>query len=225
MSQLALPLHWEPLFADALFFVSDSNAEAFRWIKQWPAWPHRCLCVWGPRHSGKTHLATIWAREARASWISQSTIPEVEPGGAYIFDAFCAEHCAERAMFSFYNSLKEKRASCLFLSELPLARLPCELLDLRSRLATVPSVPIHLPDDALLIKIGEKCFADRGMRVPYRVLHFLVQRVARSFLGMQDAVTRIHQRVLEMRKAQPTVAIIKDVLNEMADVPEPYLSS
>ena len=53
----------------------------------WPDWPDTILLLVGPRGSGKSHLASIWATNARAwtidaSGITQDKVPHLVSNGA-----------------------------------------------------------------------------------------------------------------------------------------------
>src|SRR5262245_55878785 len=64
--QLAFDLPLDPRFGREDFLVSPSNEEAYGRIECWPDWPDTILLLTGPKGSGKSHLASIWAESARA---------------------------------------------------------------------------------------------------------------------------------------------------------------
>ncbi len=60
--QLALALDHATSFAREDFLAGPSNAAALSLIERWPDWPDRVMALAGPEGSGKSHLASIWAR-------------------------------------------------------------------------------------------------------------------------------------------------------------------
>ena len=64
--QLAFDLPLDPRFGAEDFLVSPSNEQAYGQIESWPDWPDTILVLVGPRGSGKSHLASIWATNAHA---------------------------------------------------------------------------------------------------------------------------------------------------------------
>ena len=40
-------------------FLFQNNFSAYKLIEYWPAWPGKCLNIFGASGSGKTHLAKI----------------------------------------------------------------------------------------------------------------------------------------------------------------------
>src|SRR5919107_1305107 len=64
--QLAFDLPLDPRYGREDFLVSPSNERAYGLIERWPDWPDRVLRLAGPKGSGKSHLASIWATSAHA---------------------------------------------------------------------------------------------------------------------------------------------------------------
>lgn len=73
-------------------------------------------------------------------------------------------------------------------------QLPLKLPDLRSRMNALPSVALTAPDDALLLGVLAKAFADRQLRISPDLLHYAMARMERSYEAAQrvaDAVDQI----------------------------------
>ena len=64
--QLALAFDHAESYAREDFFSGPSNEAALALIDCWPDWPANAIAVVGPEGSGKTHLASAWARRAHA---------------------------------------------------------------------------------------------------------------------------------------------------------------
>ena len=197
-SQLALPLSWKPLFEDGLFSLSESNKEAFYWISQWPTWPHPCLSIYGPHGAGKTHLGVIWGKQ-NGIWLSANTFPhDIFPNTQYLIDGI--EKIEHSAFLTFYQELFEKKSYCLFLGKSHPTQWSCSFSDIKSRILSIPSVAIHLPDDLLLQKILNKCFAERGIILAPAINAFLVKRMPRSFEALQKIVECAHKLMLKTHR-------------------------
>ena len=64
--QLIFDLPQKTAFGREDFFVSPSNDLAVRTIENWQDWPLGKLVLCGPKGSGKSHLAHIWAEDVGA---------------------------------------------------------------------------------------------------------------------------------------------------------------
>jgi chromosomal replication initiation ATPase DnaA len=195
MSQPALPY---PAFGVARgradFHVSESNAEAVRWIDRWPDWPAAAFLLFGPQGCGKTHLARIWQVRAQAvlvdgSTLGEAAVPSLAAAAAVAVDA--ADRAPERALLHLYNACRERGRSMLLTARQPAGGWPVALPDLKSRLCAVAAVGIAAPDDALLAALLVKHFSDRQLRVRRGVVAYLVARMERSFAAAAVLAERL----------------------------------
>src|SRR5258708_15141904 len=68
--QLAFVLpHAESLTRDN-FLEGPGNAAGLALVDAWPGWPNRIMLLVGPEGSGKSHLPTVWSKQAGARSIS-----------------------------------------------------------------------------------------------------------------------------------------------------------
>src|SRR5690625_4517887 len=74
--QNAFDLAYLPDLAASEFLVSDCNRNAWNAICNWRRWPGERLALTGPAESGKTHLASIWARETGAGRLHAAELTE-----------------------------------------------------------------------------------------------------------------------------------------------------
>src|SRR5690625_2359608 len=74
--QNAFDLAYLPDLAASEFLVSDCNRNAWNAICNWQRWPGERLALTGPAESGKTHLASIWARETGAGRLHAAELTE-----------------------------------------------------------------------------------------------------------------------------------------------------
>jgi chromosomal replication initiation ATPase DnaA len=174
--QLAIDLPYRPALGRADFLVSDCNRAALGWIERWPDWPGRRLVLYGPKSSGKSHLARLWCAESGARLlVGASSVSHDPPLG---------------------NSCAEAGIGLLVVSRQAPASWPITLPDLASRLRAMPAVGIEPPDDALLGAVLVKHFADRQLRVMPSVIGYLLPRMERSFAMAAVLAARLDELAL-----------------------------
>jgi chromosomal replication initiation ATPase DnaA len=204
--QLALDLPHAEGFGPRDFLPAQSNRVAYDAVMAWPSWPAPALLLEGPEGAGKTHLARIWARRARAVaftaaelWEPAAPLQRLGSARAAVVDP--AEIVQdERQLFHLYNRLTERDGSLLLTTRLPLPDWPLALPDLRSRLATAWRVRIDPPCDALLAALLVKQFADRQLRVDADVVDYLLARMERSFGAVRQIVEALDRASLRARR-------------------------
>ena len=177
MTQLALPLSYRTAMGEGDFFVSRANAEAVAWLDRWPDWPSCHAVVTGPRGSGKSHLARIFAARSGATVIEDAD--GVDP----------------EALFHAWNAATAAAPLLMTARTRPPA-WPHRLPDLASRLAATPLLTIRDPDDALLGVVLAKQFADRGLRLHADVAAYILTRIERSFVSLAATVAALDAAAL-----------------------------
>ena len=197
--QLVLDLPWRAAHGREAFFVSPANALALAQVDSWPAWPGGRLAVAGPRASGKTHLAHVWAARAGATVLPAGGLAGLDLG-ALAGDAVLAvedvdslggDAAAEEALFHLCNHLAAGGGSLMVSGREAPARWPVALPDLASRLRAAPVARLEPPDDALLAAVLIKLFADRQLAVGPDLIQFLLTRMDRSFAAATAMVAAL----------------------------------
>jgi chromosomal replication initiation ATPase DnaA len=216
---LALP---PPTYAREDFVVAPGNREALAWIDRWPDWPAPALSLGGPPGSGKTHLAHIWARHARASIVEAAQLDGksvadladlVAASPALVVEA--ADGAPERALFHLYNLAREKGGWLLLVAEALPAHWSIALPDLASRLRAAPAIAVAPPDDELLGSIILKQLADRQLHAAPGVVHYLVAHMERSGEAARHVVAALDRRALAERR-EIDRRLAADVLADLA---------
>jgi chromosomal replication initiation ATPase DnaA len=214
--QLAFDLPLDPRFGAEDFLVSPSNEQAYGQIESWPDWPDTILLLVGPPGSGKSHLASIWATNARA-WtidardITQDKVPHLVSNGALAIEDMDQGERDEAALFHLLNLAREKKASLLITCEAPPDRWGLKTPDLLSRLRLAPSVTIEAPDDALLKAILVKLFVDRQLVVDTSVVDYISLRIERSLAKAAELVALLDKEALS-RGRRVSRAIAAEIL-------------
>ena len=181
------------------FFISESNRIAVATVDLWPDWPSRKLLLIGPRGSGKSHLASVWASASGALELNVQEPLHAISGHAVLIediDQFVGSNGAETNLFHWHNHVLAEGGTFLMTA----SRLPApdefKLPDLASRVIGTPSVALDDPDDTLLQALLLKLFADRQLTPPATLLPWLLRRMTRSGEAAQKLVEALDQRSL-----------------------------
>ena len=199
--QLTLELPVEPRFGREDFLVSPSNERAYALIERWPDWPDTILLLEGPKGSGKSHLAAIWAAQSHgwtvdAFEVGTNRVPHLVSNGALVIEDLHSAGGDEPALFHLLNLARERRAYVLITTAVAVGELPIRTPDLKSRLRLAPSVSLDPPDDALLRAVLVKLFIDRQLVVDTTVVDFLALRIERSLAAAAEAVAALDREAL-----------------------------
>lgn len=186
--QIALPFQWPVADRDEDFLVGEANRHAFTHLTRWSHWPVMATLLTGPRKSGRSMLGRIFARKT----------------GGRVFDA--VEDHDEEALFHAWNDAQARRRPLLMIGDSPPPAWAIRLPDLASRLAATPQVEIGDPDDALLAGLIVKLLADRGIAAPPDLPDFLVPRIERSYVAVQQVVDTLDRSILAHRKRMTLAA-------------------
>lgn len=220
--QLAFDLPLDPRYGREDFLVSPSNERAYGLIERWPDWPDPIVHLIGPRGSGKSHLASIWATAADA-WtidafeVSGERIPHLVSNGALVVEDADRGERDEAALFHLLNLSRERGAFVLLTGSAPVEAWGLKTPDLVSRLRLAPGMSLDPPDDALLKAILVKLFVDRQLVVDTSVVEFLALRIERSLARAAEAVIALDREGLS-RGRRLTRAMAAEILGRL---PEP----
>ncbi|CAN5495547.1 regulatory inactivation of DnaA Hda protein [soil metagenome] len=182
MSQIALPLAWPADPRDDEFVIGASNARAAHLLEHWGSWPVMTAVLTGPRKSGRSLLARIFAAKT---------------GGGTVDDA---DRQPEADLFHAWNQAQAARRPLLFVADEAPPEWKVRLADLRSRLAASPIARIESPDDALMQALFERQFLRRGLDARPELIQWLLARTERSHIALLRVVDVLDQEMLERRK-------------------------
>jgi chromosomal replication initiation ATPase DnaA len=203
MPQLVFPFGVAPSQAGEAFVVAPCNAPAFRFVESWPDWPARAAALYGPAGCGKSHLVAIWQARSNARILSAAGIgPEV----CEIADDVAIEDMdqdgdrgvRDRAVMAL---LERPSATVLFTARTPPSQWPVSLADLRSRFDSLLAFALWAPDDALLMGIARKHFADRQLDVSDAALRRIVTHVERTPAAIAAFIARADSKALAEKRA------------------------
>jgi chromosomal replication initiation ATPase DnaA len=214
--QLALALDHTESYARDDFLPGPCNEAALKLIESWPDWPARAVALIGHEGSGKSHLASIWAKTAGARVISghaltQSGIPVALATGVLVVEE--APSADERALFHLLNLAREEGAFLLLTARVAPSIWPTAIADLASRLRALPVIVLQPPDDAMLRGVIIKLAADRQLSLDESAVSYLLTRIERSFAAARAAVIALDNEALRQRRA-PTRALAAEMFRE-----------
>ncbi len=217
MPQFAFEWAARASYAPEDLIISDSNAEAARFLEIWPDDHHaQSALLSGERSSGKTHLAHRWLARAGGVMLDKSMLGRKESEEIW----GKATHAAfedietikdEAALFHLLRYAETSGKYLLLTANASANQLPFSLPDLRSRLMALPAAHIGQPDENLLRVFTAKCFSDRQLRVSEDVVNYVVNHAERSFTAVRDVVERAERMSLENRR-EITVPLVKKVI-------------
>jgi chromosomal replication initiation ATPase DnaA len=196
--------------------VADPVSAAAAIIDRWPDWPSPVVIITGPAGSGKTHLAQVWRKK------SDATAIRLEPGsdavleageGPVLFEDADRGAFDETALFHVINAVRSNGTSLLITARSWPISWNVTLPDLASRLKAATVVEIGPPDEALLMQILVKLFADRQLMIDEKLAAYIVSRMERSLAAAQAIVDRLDHLALA-RGTKITRSLAAEVLNE-----------
>lgn len=197
ISQLILPIEPASRMTREDFIVAPGNRHALAFLEAWPDWPNPAAALYGPSASGKTHLARIWAARANAALADARELVAPIAGAAVV------ENCDSvtgRAHESPLFAMLERGTPLLLTGRATPAAWPADLPDLASRLRALIAFELGGADEALLMALAVKLFADRQVQVPEAVVMELVQQLERSPAAIRDFIARADATALSLQK-------------------------
>ena len=213
MTQLILPLETRSASGRADFIVVPANERAVVYLDSYPDWPAPAVVLHGPPACGKSHLAAVWAQKAGARIIEAADLERDIPAGPLVVENI-APGVAEAPLFA----LLERGTPLVLTAQLPPAGWPqafhLALPDLVSRVRALLAFALWAPDDALLMGLAVKLFADRQLAVPENVVAHMIRSLERSPEAIRDFVVRADAAALAAKRPINT-----SLINELLGCP------
>jgi len=210
VTQLVLPLEIRSAQGRADFIVAPANQRAVAFLDSYPHWPAPAVALFGPAASGKSHLAAVWADKAGATVLEAAQLESGIPAGPLVVENVTAG-VAEAPLFA----LLERGTPLLLTAQLPPAEWPekfaLALPDMVSRVRALLAFALWAPDDALLMGLAVKLFADRQVQVPENVVTHMIRSLERSPAAIRDFVARADAVALA-EKRPINISLIRDLL-------------
>lgn len=196
--QLSFDLPAKPALGRDDFFVAPSNAMAVALLDPGFAWPSGKLVLTGPKGSGKTHLAHVWASQSGARIVSAAAltaeaVPELAQGPVVIEDVpqVSGGLDQQNALFHLHNLVLAHGHSLVMTGQAAPCHWSLTLADLQSRVQAATHAELQAPDDQLLAVVLAKLFNDRQIMPKSDVIPYLVAHMDRSFAAAAQIVRQL----------------------------------
>ena len=219
--QLIFDLPTRPALERGDFFISNSNALALSMIEDCENWPQNKHLLVGPKGSGKTHLANVWAnqrgtRVIASTDITDQSVEEYAAQDLVIDDIPLILGVASReaTLFHIHNLCLANGNALLMTGTGHVATWTCALPDLASRLNGTRTARLDPPDDLLFQALLAKLFADRHLFPPPDIFPYLLLRLERSYDAAQNAVDHIDRAALS-RKRPITRSFVASIIDDL----------
>jgi hypothetical protein len=197
------------------YILSDSNKEAYNYIvnsdQYWGINPYnQFLMILGPKCSGKTYLAKIWADLVGADTINDlSILPELIKKPIIIDDI--DQIIEENKFFHFFNEQLKYKNKILLTCDSNF--ISFKLLDLDSRIKSINRVYIREPDEEYLKMIITKLFSDRSIKITNEILNYLIYRLPRNYEYIYHFIKKTDDEAL-VSKRDITIPLLSKILDQ-----------
>ena len=215
LNQLLLNFDYKQNFKDEDFYVSKSNYFAFNLINSWPKWEKNILNICGEKHSGKTHLTSVFLKKFKGINLNSVKFENKDLKNIKIYENIILDdfnqNIDERLIYSLFNIIDQDNKYLILNSITPINQMNFELEDLRSRTKGCLIANIEKPDDELMFALILKNFSDRQIKVDKKLIDFIIKRVERSYGKIHEFIYKIDE--ISLKKKKPIdFKIIKEVL-------------
>ena len=223
--QLALPLKFKSIKNRENYIVSKCNIEAVKLIENSIFWQNRKTInsipgaiIYGPKGSGKTHLCSILKQNFDCDYLtslSNNSLEQVTEGKSFILDNFLpGKRYPSELVMHFINQVTNKEGSLLLLSRQSPYEMNWKLDDLNSRIRSLISSEIKLPDDDLLYSLIVKYSSEKNLFLSDKKIIYILERLDRSYESIIKVIDRLDTHSLEVNE-KVTYKIIKIILDNL----------
>ena len=221
-SQLALPLSFKILQNRENFILSESNKSAVKLIEKLKSWQINtninsipAALIYGPSGCGKTHLSHIYQQSNNSlffSSIASQDIRLAEKNKSFILDDFSpGNNYPSETVMHFLNEVKYNSGSVLILSKKSAHEMDWGLPDLNSRLRSLMTCKIELPDDILLYTLLIKYADEKKIILNDKQCIYILDRVERNFETIIKVIDHLDRFSLETKK-KITLNMINNII-------------
>jgi chromosomal replication initiator protein len=237
-SQLLLNFPTFPEFDFSNFVISDGSRLAFDAARNFCSpneGPYQSLFLFGEKNLGKTHLLLSIGNLAsekgmQALYIkgkdfcdkigdgesiqSQQTLKKLMDVDFFLLDDvefLTSSITAQEKLYHIYNTVIDKRGKVAFASNFSPDKIKSAESYLTSRFQWGMLAEIKPIDDNTTAKIIQKLAKDINLILSENIISFLLSRISRDFISIQNAITDLN-RESYVQKKKVTLTLVKKVL-------------
>jgi len=192
------------------FFVNQTNQKAYDLtiLENF----NQNILLFGPKKSGKSHLASIWKDKNNAiSYNNNNFNKTIEIKKNIVIDDFLGIS-SEENLFHLINHCKLYNLKIYFASSININTYDFKFKDLYSRLREFFYLDIKKPDDEMCKMLMVKLFSDKQIIIKNKeIFDFIFKRLNRTYLDIYIFVEKLDRLSLE-KKRQLTIPLIKEII-------------
>ena len=217
MSQLTFKFPFKTTYYKNDFYVSSNNFEVYKLLESWPNWPSKNINIFGPKGSGKTHLANILKKQINSSIfeacnLTNESLQKIKSKKCLIIDNY-NNNIDEKLLYSTLNQANQENQYVVINSQSSIKNTDVNLADLKSRFDSFINLGIKLPTDELLRVILTKSFSDKQIKVNIKLLEYILKNIDRSYEKVFEFIKKIDSESLSTGKSI-NINLIKKVLKK-----------
>jgi len=188
------------------YIILDENKHIYNSVIDDLSW--KCLILFGPKSSGKTHLAHIWQSINDAIFINVNNfVSEIRYSDTFILED--VQNIKDEAMLLHcYNYMKESDKRLLITSSISPKKLNFKLRDLSSRILSTTSVKILPASEELLRIMLIKRFSDKQLKIDLKVINYILARIERSFYSIDKIIEKIDNESIGPNVTVPFISTL-----------------
>jgi chromosomal replication initiation ATPase DnaA len=219
-------------FNDDDFILGDHNIETYNYIRQYPDWPNKIIFISGPEGSGKQHISDFWRKSSKATNIEFFNETEkklnlllesnncfiIENINIYFTRKFLLRNldnhdfdCFEKTIFAVIDHVINENKFLLITSEIAPNNLNIKLADLKSRILSVATLRVNLPNEHALKTFLVREFSNRQLKINNDICEYILKHSNRSFKELEVLVNKLDTLSL-YQKRNITKPFIKEVM-------------
>ncbi|WP_341821114.1 DnaA ATPase domain-containing protein [Wolbachia endosymbiont (group A) of Myopa testacea] len=188
------------------YIILDENKHIYNSVIEDLSW--KSLILFGPKSSGKTHLAHIWQSINDAIFINVNNfISEIRYSDAFILEDV-QNIKDEEMLLHCYNYMKENDKKLLITSSISPKKLNFKLRDLSSRILSTISVKILPASEELLRIMLIKRFSDKQLKIDLKVINYILARIERSFYSIDKIIEKIDNESIGSNVTVPFISTL-----------------
>ncbi len=191
------------------YFVNQTNQKAYdiTIIDDFD----QSIFLFGPKKSGKSHLANIWQLINNAIIYDQNFSKIIKTKKNIIVDDMLGI-ASEEELFHLINHCKLNNLKMYFTSSIDIQTYQFKFKDLHSRLREFYYLEIKSPDDEMCKMLIVKLLTDKQIIIKNKeIFEFIFNRVKRTYLDLYIIVEKLDKLSLE-KKRQLTIPLIKEII-------------